>query len=64
MIRFGDEHIDIQMAFPLTSLLRQYVPRVGMPTLDLAGGGQPHALGCAFVGFKFWHEYFPLVSNF
>ena len=55
MIRLGHEHVDIEMAFPLISFLRQNVPRMRMATLDLSGGGQAHSLCCTFVRFKFWH---------
>jgi hypothetical protein len=55
MISFRDEHVDVQMALPLGSLFRQYVPRMRMAPLDLPGSRQPHSFGCTFVRFKFWH---------
>ena len=51
MVRRGYEHVDIQLAFALVRLLRQYVPRVRMATLDLPGGRQPESLGCTFMCF-------------
>jgi hypothetical protein len=51
-----DEHIDIEMALSLIGFLRQYVARMRMAALDFPGGRQPHTFGCAFVGFKFWHD--------
>jgi hypothetical protein len=44
------------MALSLICLLRQYVPRMRMATLDFSGGRQPHTFGRPFVGFKFWHD--------
>jgi len=61
VVRLGDEHIDIEVALSLVSLLRQYVPRMRMATLDLSVGRQPHALGRAFVRFKFWHDSLFLI---
>ena len=61
MVRLGHQHIDIEMAFPLISLLGQYVPCMRMTTLDLPRGGQPHSFGCTFVRFKFWHELTSLL---
>jgi hypothetical protein len=45
MVRRGNKHIDIQMALSLICLLRQYVPRMRMATLDLPCGRQPESLG-------------------
>jgi hypothetical protein len=56
VICLRDEHIDIEMALSLIGLLRQYVSRMRMATLDFAGGRQPHTFGCPFMGFKFWHD--------
>jgi hypothetical protein len=61
VICLGNEHVDIEMAFPLISFLRQNVPRVRMATLDLPGGRQAHSLCCTFVRFKFWHELTSLL---
>lgn len=61
MIGLGHEHIDIEMALTLISLLRQNVSRMRMATLDLPGGGQAHSLRCTFVRFKFWHELTSLL---
>jgi isocitrate dehydrogenase kinase/phosphatase len=61
VIGFGYEHIDIEMALPLISFLRQNVPRMRMATLDFSRGCQPHSLGCTFVRFKFWHELTSLL---
>ena len=49
MVRRRYEHVDIQLAFSLVRLLRQYVPRMRMATLDLSGGRQPESLGCTLV---------------
>ena len=51
MIRCGDEHIDIQLTLSLVGLLRKYVPRMRVATLDLSGGRQPESLGCTFMCF-------------
>jgi hypothetical protein len=56
VICLRDEHIDIEMALSLISLLRQYVSGMRMATLDFPRGCQPHTFGCPFVGFKFWHD--------
>jgi hypothetical protein len=59
VIRFGDEHIDIQVTLSLIGLLRQYVPRVRMATFDLAGGSQAHPFRGTLVCLEFWHELIP-----
>ena len=59
MIRLGDEHIDIQMTLSLIGLLRQYVPRMRMATLDLSRGSQAHSFRGTFMCLKFWHELIP-----
>ena len=56
VICLRDEHIDIEMALSLIGLLRQYVSRMRMATLDFASGRQSHTFGCPFMGFKFWHD--------
>jgi hypothetical protein len=56
VVRRRDEHVDIEMALSLISLLRQYVSGMRMATLDFSRGRQPHTFGCPFVGFKFWHD--------
>ena len=61
VIGFGDEHINIEVAFPLIRFLRQNVTRMRMATLDLPSGGQAHSLRCTFVRFKFWHELTSLL---
>ena len=63
MIRLGDEHIDIQVTFSLIGLLRQYVPRMRMATLDLARGGQAHSFRGTLVCLKFWHELIPFSTD-
>jgi hypothetical protein len=50
-----DEHIDIQVTLSLVGLLRKYVPRMRMATLDLSASRKPESLRRTFVGFKFWH---------
>ena len=55
MVRRGHENVDIQLTLSLVRLLRQYVPRMRMATLDLSGGRQPESLGSSFVCLKFWH---------
>ena len=55
VIRLRDEYVDVQMTLSLIGLLRQYVPRMRMATLDLAGGRQAHALRRTLVCLKFWH---------
>ena len=55
VIRLGDEHIDVKLAFSLSGLLRQYVPRMRVAPLDLSRCGQAHSLRSAFVCFQFWH---------
>ena len=61
MIRLGDEHIDVQVTLSLVSLLRQYVSRMRMATLDFSSGRQAHSLCCTLVRFKFWHELTSLL---
>jgi hypothetical protein len=56
MVRRGHEYVDIQLALSLVRLLRQYVPRMRMATLDLSGGRQPESLGSSFVGLQLWHN--------
>jgi hypothetical protein len=51
VVRFRNEHIDIEMTFSLIGFLRQYVPRMRMATLDLSGGCQSHSLCGAFMSF-------------
>jgi hypothetical protein len=55
MVRRGDEHVNVQVTLSLVSFLRQYVPRMGMATLDLSRSRQPKSLGCPFMCFQFWH---------
>jgi len=55
VVRFGDQHIDIEMALSLIGLLRQNVPRMRMATLDLATGSQAKSLRRTLVRLKFWH---------
>ena len=55
MVRLGNEHIDVQKTLSLVSLFRQYVPRMRMPTLDLAASREPESLRSTFVCFEFWH---------
>ena len=55
MVRLRNEHIDIQVALSLVGLLRKYVTRMRMATLDLSSSRKPESLCCAFVCFKFWH---------
>ena len=61
MICLGHEHVDIEMAFPLISFLRQNMTRMRMATLDFPRGRQAHSLRCTFVRFKFWHELTSLL---
>ena len=65
MIRLGNQHVDIEMALSLISLLRQYVPRMRMAPLDFSGRRQAHSLGRTFVGLKFGHNCsFLLIADF
>src|SRR5215510_6642802 len=52
---FGNEHVDIELTFPLRRLFRQDVPRMRMTAFDLARGGRAKALRGAFMCFQFWH---------
>ena len=63
MIRFGHKHIDIEMTFPLISLLRQNVTRMRMATLDFPRGSQAHSLRCTLMGLEFWHSEIPLFRS-
>ena len=51
MVRRGHEHVDIQLTLSLVRLLRQYVPRMRMATLDLSGGREPESLGSPLMCF-------------
>jgi hypothetical protein len=62
VIRFGHEHVDIELAFTLISFLRQNVSRVRMATLDLSSGGQAHSLRCTLMSLQFRHNPFPFKS--
>jgi hypothetical protein len=55
VVRFGYQHINIEMALSLIGLLRQNVPRMRMATLDLATGSQAKSLRRTLVRLKFWH---------
>jgi hypothetical protein len=55
VIGLGYEHVDVKVTLSLIGLLRQYVPRVRMATLDLARGSQAHSLRGTLMGFQFRH---------
>jgi hypothetical protein len=54
-VGFRYHDIDIEIAFPLRRLLGQYVPRVRMAALYLAGGSEAEPLRRTFMRFEFWH---------
>jgi len=64
VVRLGDEHIDIEVTLSLIGLLRQYVSRMRMATLDLARGSQAHSLRSTLMGFQFRHSLVSFTSLF
>src|SRR5579885_3394425 len=62
-VGFGNERVNIQIAFALARFLRQNVARVAVPALGFAVRRQAHALRRAFVRFKFWHDYSSLRDS-
>ena len=64
MIGVGNEHVDIQMTFPLVGLLGQNVSRMRMAAFDLAGRRQPKALRSTLVCFQFRHNSLPFIFDF
>src|ERR1051325_5771484 len=63
VIRLRDEHVDIQVTLSLIGLLRQYVSRMRMATLDLASGSQAHSFCGTLVCLKFWHLIVPFSTD-
>ena len=51
MISLGDQRIDIEVPFSLIRFLRQYVTRMRVTTLDLAGRGGAKPLRRTFMCF-------------
>ena len=51
VVRRRNQHVDVQVALPLISLLRQYVTRMRVASFDLAARRQAKALRGAFVCF-------------
>jgi hypothetical protein len=51
MISLGDQRIDIEVPFSFIRFLRQYVTRMRMTTLNLAGRGGPKSLCGTLMGF-------------
>src|SRR5215216_2818044 len=64
LVRFGDEHVDVERALPLGRLLRQDVARVRVAALDLARRGRAETLRRALVCLKFRHDYSPISFQF
>ena len=51
LIALSYHHIDIQIPFPLVSLLGQDMSRMRMAAFDLAGRGDAKSLGRSLMGF-------------
>jgi len=51
MISLGDQRIDIEVPFSFIRFLRQYVTRMRVTTLDLAGRSGSESLRSALVCF-------------
>ena len=57
LISVGNEPVNVQVTFTLSSFFGQNVARMRMAALDLPRRGQAKTLGRSLMSFKFWHDY-------